>query len=340
MKESDIRPRKLFAEFLRLAAVDAEAYFDWSDAVETECPLCSINGNDSKSEVLFEKFRFEYSACTTCNSWFASRRPSGSQIKSWYADSPAARFWATDFYAKTAESRREHVWRHKALQLRHQLETKLLSDITVVDIGGGYGVFADEFRTLTGSKVLVIEPGPLLAEECRRKGLDVVQAFLEDVSLTNLPRGPKVFTCFELFEHLDDPQHFFQSLRALMSPGDTAFFTTLSSGGLDISLLGAAHAAVSPPHHLLFANPQSIRKFLGTCGFARIKTATPGRLDLDILYQNIDQLGPGFWLNFLEKSDETERLMAQEIVAELGMSSHMSFSFEVLTPAVQKEGVA
>jgi hypothetical protein len=121
-----------------------------------------------------------------------------------------------------------------------------------------------------------------------------------------------------------------------MSPGDRAFFTTLSSGGVDISLLGASHAAVSPPHHLLFANPWSIRKFLSTLGFSKIETATPGRLDVDILYQNKHRLGFGFWRDFLENSDEDHRALVQKVVAELGMSSHLSFTFEVSGPALPR----
>ena len=79
---------------------------------------------------------------------------------------------------------------------------------TIVDIGGGYGLFAEEMRDLTGQTPIVIEPGPHLAEVCRDKSLPVIQKFLEQVESTDLPVGPKAFVSFELFEHLHDPAAF------------------------------------------------------------------------------------------------------------------------------------
>ena len=108
----------------------------------------------------------------------------------------------------------------------------------VIDIGGGFGIFAEEIRALSGVAPIVIEPGPDLAAVCREKSLPVVQKFLEDLTLNDLPVGPKAFVSFELFEHLHDPAAFLSKLNELMGSGDLLIFTTLSGTGVDVQLYG------------------------------------------------------------------------------------------------------
>lgn len=73
---------------------------------------------------------------------------------------------------------------------------------------GGYGLFAEEMQKLTSAATIVIEPGPQLAEICRKKGFMVVEKFLEEIEKEDLPHTNKTFTSFELFEHLHDPEFF------------------------------------------------------------------------------------------------------------------------------------
>lgn len=122
----------------------------------------------------------------------------------------------------------------------------------VIDIGGGYGIFAEEMSSLFARKVTVIEPGLHLAKSFRDKGIDVVEKFLEEVQTGDLPNGKKVFVSFELFEHLHSPELFLKQLYSLMTSGDLFIFTTLSSTGVDIQGLWENSKSVSPPHHLNF----------------------------------------------------------------------------------------
>lgn len=58
MKEEDIRPKKIFDEYLRLAAQDAKAYFSGVTREYISCPACGNRG-----EFAFEKFDFTYDQC-------------------------------------------------------------------------------------------------------------------------------------------------------------------------------------------------------------------------------------------------------------------------------------
>ena len=55
MKESEIRPKEIFEEFLRLAKIDTKTYFENSLRVEIHCPACNSLG-----KYAFTKNNFDY----------------------------------------------------------------------------------------------------------------------------------------------------------------------------------------------------------------------------------------------------------------------------------------
>lgn len=196
----------------------------------------------------------------------------------------------------------------------------------IVDIGGGFGIFAEEMSLLTGAPVTVIEPSPKLAESCRKRGLLVVQKFLEEVTVNDLPSGKCVFVSFELFEHLHDPAAFLVLLSALMKSGDRFIFTTLSSHGVDIQALWEHSKSISPPHHLNFLNPHSVKLLLNRVGLNEISVTTPGKLDVDILCNSNEHVKDRFLKTFIEYASEEQKLVWQQMIAETGWSSHMMVS--------------
>ena len=193
----------------------------------------------------------------------------------------------------------------------------------LLDIGGGYGIFAEEFENLSGRKVTIIEPGPGLARACRQKGLAVIEDFLEKVIPAQLPSGPKAFVSFELFEHLHDPRVFLQHLSSLMRSGDMFLFTTLSGMGVDIQVLWEESKSISL-QHLNFFNPKSVRLLIESVGLQVVDIRTPGKLDIDILYNNKAHIKDRFWRSFVTNASEVERNIWQEFIASRGFSSHMS----------------
>lgn len=320
MKEEDIRPKAIFDEYLALAAKDAKTYFGSDDRVHIDCPACGATGVPT-----FAKSGFAYDECPACMTLYVNPRPRPEAFSTYYREAPSTHFWATTFYRETAEARREKLWKPKARRIQETMQTHLHDpgQATVIDIGGGYGIFAEEIAALTGRPPIVIEPGPALARTCREKGLRVIEAFLEDVAPGDLPSGPKVFVSFELFEHLQNPADFVTSLQNKMAPGDLFIFTTLSGVGADIQALWDASKSVSPPHHLNFFNPKSATLFLETLGFDVLDATTPGQLDVDIMCNSADQLKDRFWRTMTTYLSDEERARMQRHLADLGLSSHM-----------------
>lgn len=317
MKEEEIRPRRVFDEYLRLAALDADKYFNKSPRQLVLCPACGTRGVYS-----FSKHGFSYEECPVCQTLFVSPRPPAQDFFRYYQESDSAKFFATTFYRETSEVRREKLWRPKALMVNEMLQKYGARQYALLDIGGGYGIFAEEYERLTNKKVTVIEPGPELAQICRQKGLTVIEAFLENVTAEQLPAGPKVFVSFELFEHLHDARVFLQHLHALMRPGDVFLFTTLSGMGVDIQTLWDESKSVSL-QHLNFFNPKSVRLLIEGIGFRVLDVSTPGKLDIDILYNNQAQIKDRFWRNFVAHASQEQRQEWQDFIAGQGFSSHM-----------------
>jgi cyclopropane fatty-acyl-phospholipid synthase-like methyltransferase len=318
MKEEEIRPQKVFDEYLRLTQEDAEHYFANAPRDEVGCPACNGPG-----EFAFAKHGFDYQTCAKCHSLFVNPRPQANAFAKYYTESPSSKFWATTFYKVTAEARREKLWKPKARMIRDALERYNAAGHAVVDIGGGYGLFAEEMQSLSNYPVTVIEPGPCLADVCREKSLRVIEKFLEEVNTADLPEGPKAFVSFELFEHLHNPAAFLECLNNLMGAGDMFLLTTLSGAGLDIQVLWQDSKSVSPPHHLNFLNPRSVQILLERIGFEVLEVTTPGKLDIDILVNNQAHIKDCFWRTFAATATEEIKEQWQSLIASSGFSSHM-----------------
>ena len=317
MKEEDIRPADLFAEYLRLAEQDAKDYFPERNRQVCGCPACGLTGRK-----MFSKHGLFYEECPECQTLFVSPRPSAEDLNRYYRESPSARFFGTTFYRATSDVRRLKLWRPKAEKVHNLLDRHGAAEFHLIDIGGGYGIFAKEFARLSKREVLVVEPGPDSAAACRKQGLQVIESFLEDITPGQLPSSPKAFVSFELFEHLQNPGSFLSKLGSLMDQGDFFIFTTLNGMGLDIQVLWEKSNSFSL-QHLQFFNPWSIRRLLTKCKFEPILVETPGKLDMDILKKNQEDIMDRFWKKLLGKIEEKALDRWQEFVSSQGFSSHM-----------------
>jgi len=319
VKEEEIRPQAIFDEYLRLADADTRLYFTAGVREDINCPACGSAG-----DFAIKKSGFIYDQCKICKTLYVNPRPSAEAFSRYYQESASSQYWATTFYKETAAARREKLWKPKAKEIKKIIsEFSVTPEPTVIDVGGGYGIFAEEIRDLCESNPIIIEPGPHLAKICREKGFSVVEKFLEDVIESDLPTTPKVFVSFELFEHLHDPAFFLESLQSLMSSGDLFIFTTLSGIGADIQVLWEDSKAIMPPHHLNFFNPKSVKHLIEKTGFESLKISTPGKLDIDILDNNRPLIKDRFWKTFMEIASEDEKELWQQWLADQGWSSHM-----------------
>ena len=317
MKEKDIRPRKIFDKFLHLTSLDIQKYFSKSK-VKINCVACGKKGKFS-----FKKEGFSYYECQKCKTLFVNPRPKKDSFENFYKRSSSIKFLSTNLYKKTERARKEKIFKPRAKMIFKILKKNKNKNYNCVDIGGGVGIFAKEISKLMKSEAIVIEPSPFLAKECKKKKLIVVQKFLEKVKKADLPIKRKVFTCFELIEHLHNPSKFIKNLAKLMSKKDLFIFTTLSGTGTDILALWNNSKAIIPPHHINFFNPKSIVIFLKKNKFKILNISTPGKLDINILENEKKRIKDRFWKTFVYLAGKTDKVKMQKLITDINFSSHM-----------------
>ena len=107
-----------------------------------------------------------------------------------------------------------------------------------------------------------------------------------------------------------------------MQPGDLFLFTTLSGMGIDIQSLWNESNSISL-QHLNFFNPKSVRFMIERVGLRVLMVETPGKLDMDILFNNRMLIKDRFWRNLVAQASMEERQEWQQFISSHGFSSHM-----------------
>jgi len=286
MKEHEIRPRELFDSFLEVARRDIDVYFAKSaEFVAVRCPACdSDQGRPS-----FVKHGMQYAECADCGSLFMSPRPTREMIDRYYRESESSRFWAQRFFPETAEPRRRFIFRPRAEVLNELLSRlDLPRPLIVADIGSGFGIFLEELRKLGAfEEVVGIEPSTDLACASRDRGFRIFEHPVESLNASDLQAS--VLTSFEVIEHLHSPFDFLHSARRLLAPGGILMFTTLTCSGWDIRLLWERSKSVSPPHHINLLSTEGLERLVGRSGLELVEIATPGKLDVDIVGNMLEE---------------------------------------------------
>ena len=324
MKEQDIRPPVLFNRYLELVHEDVGRYFrDHSSFVDIACPACS--SPDVARH--FEKDGFEYQECAACFSLYQSPRPDANTLAAFYEKAESVRFWGTEFYRQTAEARREKLFKPRAKEIA-QLAERILGGAPgrFCDIGPGYGTFLEEVAKLgTFAEVTGIEPATTLAALCRDKGFEIIESTVEAMA-DGSPRADFI-TAFEVLEHVTSPFDFIAGIARLLKPSGVAVMTSLTADGFDIQTLWRDAKSVYPPHHINLLSVDGYRILLERAGLESVEITTPGKLDVDIVRNTLDETPEiavtPFIRRLVTSGDEGSRAAFQRFLSDHNLSSHI-----------------
>jgi len=318
MKEEDIRNRKAFNHYLKMVSRDVDNYFCVENFIKINCPAC----NGEKYKKAFTKDLFTYVLCNQCGTLFVNPRPPFKILNQFYSESPSTEYWVKYFFKPVIEARRDKIFKPRAEQISQKFPE--FKNSRIGDIGAGFGLFLEELRKVWGNaEYVAIEPSVEMAKICRDKGFVVIPDMLEDIA--GWDEKFDVLTSFELFEHLYNPGNFLKKVNKLLKKDGYFIMTTLNVQGFDIQLLWEKSKSVSPPHHLNFFNPGSIRCLMERNNFQVISIKTPGKLDWDIVEGTVKNENiklDRFWQLIIEKDEETKDQFQQWLVKN-NLSSHM-----------------
>ena len=303
--------------------------------VAAVCPACGADA----SEPRFEKYRCRFVECSRCATLYMSPRPTPEVMDDYYRNSENYAIWREHIFPRSEALRRDRICRPNLDHLIERCRRADLEQPSLVEIGPGFGTFAElASRSRFFGEVSVVERTPSMAEACRSKGVTVFESSLEELGATHEAMAD-VAVCFEVIEHVFQPDRFLASLRRLLRPGGLLVLTCPNGQGFDTAMLGAASPSVDTEHVNLF-NPNSARVLLERCGFTDVETATPGRLDVEIvrraeLAAEVNLGSDPFWRLVLRDRFDTLGADFQGFLSEHGLSGSMRVSARVpaRTPA-------
>jgi SAM-dependent methyltransferase len=314
VKESDIRPKEIFEEYLRLSQIDSQK-LDPSQFVKINCPSCSSDNLQDR----FSKNNYTYQLCKECGSLFCNPRPTLELLDGFYQNSISSDYWAKVFAPSVAEVRREKLFKTKSKSIFELLEAKGFVPSNVCDAGAGYGVFLEELgKFYPNSKLHAIEPSPDLADLCTKKGFETLQSDVENASKWNGKFDFMISS--EVIEHVFSPKLFVSSLYSLLQPSGYCLITGLGYEGFDILTLEEKSNSIFPPHHLNFLSVHGFELLFQDCGFKNVEVITPGLLDFDIVLNS--NLG-GEFVRVLKSRGEEAIAEFQKFLQKFKLSSHV-----------------
>ncbi len=323
LREDDIRPDELRAEQAAAQARDLERLLQGRDGfVRVRCPACDAD----QPRPAWSKQGLEYVACGACETVYMSPRPTAEQLRTFYETSENYAFWSTHVFPASEAARRERIFRPRAERVVELCDRLAPDARELLEVGAGFGTFCEEARR-TGrfARVVAVEPAPDLAEACRSRGIEVIEAPIEAAALDGLAFD--VIASFEVLEHLFSPAAFVASCASLLRPGGLLVLTCPSVKGFDVSVLGPASDTVDAEHLNLF-HPASLSTLVERAGLELVETSTPGRLDLELVRKKalqgaVDLADQPFVRQLaLERYDELGAAF-QDFLAEHGLSSHL-----------------
>jgi SAM-dependent methyltransferase len=324
MKEFEIRPQQLFEEYLEISTNDIGIFFSEHEKfVDIPCPACK----SELSNHAFDKHSFQYRQCDQCDTLFVSPRPTNEMIDDFYINSESSKFWADRFFPETAAARREMIFKPRVKMVEAILDRiEVPSPISIVDVGAGYGIFLEEIqKNPRFDSVTAIEPSVDLANTCREKNITVIEKPVEEVLAQEIQAS--IACSFEVFEHLFNPEKFISHMAGLLKPRGILVFTTLTISGFDLQVLWNKSKSISPPHHINFLSVEGLEILVNRCGLEIVEISTPGKLDVDIVQNMMEEDSeieiPRFLEYMFKQRSEADLEALQSYLQANKLSSHV-----------------
>ena len=321
--ETDIRPAALSRGAFDAHEKDRQFLMSRRDRfVKVSCPAC---GGDEEQEVFF-KGEFRYVECDACGTMFINPRPSPDLLHSFYANSENYAYWCKHIFPASEATRREKIFRPRLERLLEICRRYRQDAEVLLEVGAGFGTFCEEARDKgVFRRIVAVEPTPDLARHCRSRGIEVIEAPVEEIGQDAC--CPDVVASFEVIEHLFSPYEFVRACVSMMSARGLLVLTCPSAIGFDVRLLGTASDTVDF-EHLNYFTPDSLAHLLRRCGLEVLEWSTPGELDAELVRKKVlsgeaSLDGYGFLKQVLLEQWESAGEDFQQFLAQTRMSSHL-----------------
>jgi SAM-dependent methyltransferase len=234
--------------------------------MQLHCPAC---GRQTLHRFLYSKNNCAIVKCAgcglgraQCDEFDAGEYYSGDYFSGGRADGYA------DYQGAGGVLRREFSCSLQFIR-QHQPGGRLL------EIGCAYGFFLEEaaaFYDATG-----IEIAEEAACSCRDRGLRVLTGIADEANFARLGTMD-VIVLLDVIEHLPDPRATLSLCHRYLNPGGIIVLTTGDFGSLYARLAGSHWRLLTPPQHLWYFTPESLRRMSRPLGLTVVTCDHPWKL--------------------------------------------------------------
>ena len=285
MGSDSIHPPEAMGEYLQLLKErDAPLLLPGTEDFRPEfledipCPLCG--GENLIS--LFPVRNVFMVRCGDCTLVYVNPRFRRDELERLHDGSAAYRYFYEKILLPTTDFRILNIFLPRVRRI--EATVKNLSG-KLLDIGFGPGQFL-ELAAEQGWETEGVETNGAAIELFRQRNPTVKlhKGRVEELNLQ--PGGYQVITLWETLEHLHDPLGMLKGIHALLEKGGWFFLTTPNIEGFEYKALGS-RGRIDPLNHIVWFNPQTLRRILEETGFTNITVESVGMFDLDFVLDSI-----------------------------------------------------
>ena len=323
LKESEIRPSELMKGQVERHLADVERLLKHKhNFIVVPCPACGSHDHHR----IYEKYGIQFVACNECETNYASPRPRPEHLDDYYSHSENYAYWNQYIFPASESARREKIFKPRVQKVLDICKKFDVTTHTLLEVGAGFGIFCEEIqKTQTFNRIIGVEPTSDLAQTCRNRGIEIIEKPIEQVDFGK--EEINVIANFEVIEHLFCPREFILKCYELLVSGGIFILTCPNSKGFDILTLGEQSSAVDNEHLNMF-NVSSLSKLLENCGFEVIEAQTLGKLDTElvrnqIIAGNFDVSNQPFLKHILIDDWEHQKEPFQNFLSANNLSSNM-----------------
>jgi SAM-dependent methyltransferase len=145
----------------------------------------------------------------------------------------------------------------------------------LLDLGCAYGFFLKEAERYFD--VAGIELAEAAAQHCRDSGLNVLSGVADEDNMARIGKVD-VITLFDVIEHLPHPDQTLALCDRYLRPGGIIVITTGDFASRFARLAGARWRLMTPPQHLWYLTPESLRRLAAGLGLVLERCDHPAKV--------------------------------------------------------------
>lgn len=214
------------------------------------CPVC----RNSRSWRILQTRHYLWKICSRCETWVF---PPSQQLNAYpaeYYGGSAAKFTGL------AQGFRERFHKARARSIQRWLKRGMG---TVYDVGCGDGLFLRAASSL-GLGILGFEPEMIPRKQAEQRLKRRVDSTL---LASRNHSGISAITCWQVIEHMRDPQGFLRTVAHALKNGGILAISTVNLHSLQARCFGCSWLHLDPPRHLWISSRKKLLEMVKAAGF-------------------------------------------------------------------------